>query len=185
MPSWAKAAARLTTLGTLVGCLVCLCAAERYTFRYYTQTDGLRDLSVNCLVRDRTGFLWVGTESGLFRYDGFRFRPIGTPEINVHSLREDQAGRIWIGAIDGLYYLDGSRWDEVLTDRAGMRCDRVLSISKWGPPLPSNSLLTGNWLSSAGMNSWLSVRRIVDSTGMSGHILRPGAGRASIQSPLC
>jgi diguanylate cyclase (GGDEF)-like protein len=113
MPSWAKAAARLTTLGALLGWLVSFCAAERYTFRYYTQTDGLRNLSVNCLVRDRTGFLWVGTESGLFRYDGFRFRPIGTPEINVHSLREDQALRLWIGSIDGLYYLDGSRWDEV------------------------------------------------------------------------
>jgi len=104
---------RIAAIGAILYGLSSPCAAERYNFRTYTQADGLRNLSVNSLARDRTGFLWVGTESGLFRYDGFRFQAVGTPEINVQYLREDPGGHLWIGAIDGLYYLDGSGWSEV------------------------------------------------------------------------
>src|ERR1700739_4226818 len=49
-------------------------AGQRYSFKEYGQDQGLTNLDVFCLLQDRTGFLWVGTEDGLFRYDGRQFR---------------------------------------------------------------------------------------------------------------
>jgi len=86
-----------------------LCHAQWYTFRDYV--DGLGNLGVDCLLQDRAGFIWVGTESGLFRYDGARYtefgRSDGLPGIWVKALREDSSGRLWVGTTDGLAYSAG------------------------------------------------------------------------------
>ena len=44
-----------------------VCSAQRYTFQLYGQLDGLSNLTPTSLLQDRTGFLWVGTQNGLFR----------------------------------------------------------------------------------------------------------------------
>ena len=49
-----------------------VCHAQRYSFQEYT--EGLGNLNVISVAQDRTGFLWVGTENGLYRYDGHQFR---------------------------------------------------------------------------------------------------------------
>ena len=73
--------------------------AQRYTFRYYGHQEGLTNLAIHCLLQDRAGFIWIGTQNGLFRYDGRRFaafrRADGLP-----------ASRIEIAARIG-------RWDAV------------------------------------------------------------------------
>lgn len=82
------------------------CSAQRYTFRDYI--DGLKNLNINCMLQDRIGFIWIGTESGLFRYDGSRFIPYGRaeglPGLWVKALHEDSKGRLWVGTTDGLAY---------------------------------------------------------------------------------
>ena len=64
------------------------CAAQRYSFREYTQ--GLGNLNIASLAQDRTGFLWVGTQNGLYRYDGGQFQAFGDaqgiPERLIQSL---------------------------------------------------------------------------------------------------
>jgi len=91
-----------------------LCGAQsdppgRYQFRTYTSDDGLDNLAINAIVQDRVGFLWVGTEDGLYRYDGERFYRVsdgaGFPSA-VTSLVEDSGGRIWIGTYETLAVLD-------------------------------------------------------------------------------
>ncbi len=83
-----------------------LCLAQQYTFRDYV--DGLGNLNVNCVLQDRSGFIWLGTESGLFRYDGSAFIPYGRsqglPGLWVKALHEDSAGRVWVGTTDGLAF---------------------------------------------------------------------------------
>ncbi len=83
-----------------------LSVAQRYTFKDYL--DGLGNLNVDCLVQDRAGFIWVGTESGLFRYDGSHFqefgRAEGLPGRWIRALVEDYSGRLWVGTSDGLAY---------------------------------------------------------------------------------
>src|SRR6202030_2592647 len=53
--------------------------AERYRFRNYGPDDGL-NTAVSVILQDHTGFLWVGTGNGLFRYDGAHFQHFGLEE---------------------------------------------------------------------------------------------------------
>src|ERR1019366_9047066 len=52
-------------------------AGQRYNFKFYGEEEGLENLVVQVVLQDRAGFLWVGTQNGLFRYDGSRFRAFG------------------------------------------------------------------------------------------------------------
>jgi len=75
----------------------------------------LPDANVSALAEDRLGFLWVGTPTGLLRFDGYRFRRYGPEEGNpdsfsggfVNVLRVAGDGRLWIGTVaDGLWVFD-------------------------------------------------------------------------------
>ncbi len=106
--------------------------AQRYTFKDYL--DGLGNLSVDCLLQDRAGFLWVGTESGLFRYDGSRFaefgRAEGLPGRWIRTLLEDRSGRLWVGTPDGLAYRAPSgRFVGVQFEGHDLRIDSDSSLS--------------------------------------------------------
>ena len=68
------------------------CFAQRYTFKVYGDEQGLTNAGVQCFVQDRIGFIWVGTQNGLFRYDGESFkqygRSDGLPSNRIESLGE-------------------------------------------------------------------------------------------------
>ena len=70
---------------------------------------GLSQSAVNCILQDRQGFLWVGTQDGLNRYDGYTFK-IFRPASNdpqtindrwISTLFQDKHGYIWIGTRTG------------------------------------------------------------------------------------
>ena len=88
-----------------------ICLGQQYSFKDYI--DGLGNLSVNCLLQDRAGFLWIGTESGLYQYDGSRFWQFGEkeglPSGFVRALSLDRDGRLWVGTRDGLAFRTGQR----------------------------------------------------------------------------
>jgi len=50
------------------------CLGQQYSFS--TIATGLGNLNVICIAQDRTGYLWVGTENGLYRFDGREFRAV-------------------------------------------------------------------------------------------------------------
>ena len=95
------------------------CIAQQYSFKDYV--DGLGNLSVDCLLQDRAGFLWIGTESGLYQYDGSRFWRFGTkdglPNEFVRALGLDRYGRLWVGTRDGLAVSTGQRGFSTITYR--------------------------------------------------------------------
>jgi len=80
--------------------------AQRYSFKRYGQEEGLGNLVTRCLLQDRAGFLWVGTQNGLYRYDGWRFRRFdtsdGLPSTRIESLHESADGVLWVGTRAGL-----------------------------------------------------------------------------------
>ena len=47
---------------------VCV-AAQEYSFRFYGAAEGLQNLVVLSLAQDRAGYIWAGTEAGLYRYE--------------------------------------------------------------------------------------------------------------------
>ncbi len=80
--------------------------AQRETFRHYGQEAGLNNLAVNCLAQDRTGFLWVGTEDGLYRDEGGWFQRFGTeaglPDSYIDAIEITADGTFWVGGFSGL-----------------------------------------------------------------------------------
>jgi signal transduction histidine kinase/ligand-binding sensor domain-containing protein/AmiR/NasT family two-component response regulator len=95
------------TLRILVAVLLVagVATAEHYRFRHYGPDEGL-NTAVSRLLQDRTGFLWVGSGDGLFRYDGARFQRFGTedglPSASVRSLLETADGTLWVVTGRGL-----------------------------------------------------------------------------------
>lgn len=75
-------------------------------FRQLSTTDGLSNNSINCLCRDSRGFLWVGTASGLNRYDSYTFQQYyqdtdNLPDNGITDIFEDWQGNIWVSSNHG------------------------------------------------------------------------------------
>lgn len=76
-----------------------------YIFRHFTTTYGLLNNEVKTVLRDHYGYLWIGTVSGLNRWDGYRLKAFENaegrmgmlPEGDILGLEEDAQGNIWVG----------------------------------------------------------------------------------------
>jgi diguanylate cyclase (GGDEF)-like protein len=94
--------------------------AQQFTFHKYGQQDGLSNLSVSSLYQDHAGYVWVGTENGLFRHDSTGFVRFGDAEgledTAIHSTIEDPSGRLWVGTSHDLYVQDGQHFRAVRPD---------------------------------------------------------------------
>jgi len=85
-----------------------LCFAE--TNRFYTKNDGLTGTYFHCMLQDSKGYLWIGTKSGLNRFNGYNFEVYYYDSNDSSSLNsstaisvfEDKNGRLWIGTNHGL-----------------------------------------------------------------------------------
>ncbi len=79
-------------------------------FEHITIQDGLSQSTGQVIFQDSRGFLWIGTQDGLNRYDGYTFisfknDPENTTTIsnnNIIAIEEDDVGLLWIGTSDGL-----------------------------------------------------------------------------------
>ncbi len=83
-------------------------------FEYYSLEEGLSQATVKCILQDRTGFLWLGTQEGVNRFDGYQFTKFGRELRDANSLpgnyisciSEDKNGIILIGTINGAALYD-------------------------------------------------------------------------------
>jgi len=94
-----------------------LASAQRFAFKYYSHDDGLISLDVHSLMQDRTGYVWVATSDGVFRYDGALFTAFytaqGLPSNRAESLHQTPDGTIWVGTRDGLARFERDRFRAV------------------------------------------------------------------------
>ena len=106
-------------------------SAQRYNFKFFGEEQGLNNLAVQTVLQDRAGFLWTGTQNGLYRYDGNRFKLFdksdGLPGIRIESLYEASDGALWVSTDNGLARsTDAGRFASVsLVTRAGTRLGGV------------------------------------------------------------
>ena len=83
-------------------------------FQNLTQQDGLSSNYVQCIYQDHEGFIWIGTENGLNRFDGkhfleFRFDPQDKETLDdnwIKTIYEDSAHNLWIGTNKGINKLN-------------------------------------------------------------------------------
>lgn len=87
---------------------------HRWSWHTWSTEAGLPQISGKALAIDHEGLVWIGTENGLARFDGFRFdvfTPGTTPELAaswITRLLVDREGRVWIGNLRNLtVYVDG------------------------------------------------------------------------------
>jgi diguanylate cyclase (GGDEF)-like protein/PAS domain S-box-containing protein len=85
--------------------LAALAARQDYHFRVIDSRSGLAQNTVNALLQDSRGFVWIATEGGLHRHDGRHLRLFlhdpddasSLPETFITALAEDEHGRLWVG----------------------------------------------------------------------------------------
>jgi len=83
-----------------------------YIFRHVTTENGLVNMSVKFIMQDSRGYMWIGCQTGLQRYDGYRFvtytadfhNPQGLQTDWISTIFEDSRHRFWIGTDDGSVY---------------------------------------------------------------------------------
>lgn len=87
------------------------------TFSHFDLEDGLSQRSVSAMVTDKEGYIWIGTQDGLNRFDGYEFQvfrniPNDSTSLSSNYITDlllDEKDNLWIGTLDGgLNYLDKS-----------------------------------------------------------------------------
>ncbi len=111
----------LNALGVKIR-IVCVCIyitsiigvhGQRLKFEHYNDGNGLSHNSVRHIVQDKNGFLWLGTFSGLNRFDSYQFKSYtnSSPEksINNNDITalelDESSNKLWIGTRNGLTVL--------------------------------------------------------------------------------
>lgn len=75
------------------------------TIKHLTLEDGLRQSSILSLFQDSQGIMWIGTEDGLHKYDGYAFTVFAhkpgyahtLSNSSINSIVEDGDGNLWVG----------------------------------------------------------------------------------------
>jgi ligand-binding sensor domain-containing protein len=92
--------------------LLCSCyslaQSQEIILKRYSTANGLADNSIRSLCFDSKGFLWIGTEEGLTRFDGEEFInynriTVGTHQVGnvLNEIVEDEEGWLWVATQDG------------------------------------------------------------------------------------
>ena len=76
----------------------------QYAHRIWGQEEGLFQPTIYSILQTRDGFLWLGTQDSLIRFDGMHFREFDETafhQILIRTLIEDGNGNLWVGSVGG------------------------------------------------------------------------------------
>ena len=105
----------------------------QYKFDRWAEDQGLPYLSIRALLQTSDGYLWVGTRSGLARFDGVKFDAFTSanqPQFvddGILSLCEDRDGCLWVGTNRGLVWLEKGVWSRPALGN-GLENDRISAL---------------------------------------------------------
>ena len=107
---------------------------QALTFRAWQREQGLPLNSVRAMAQTRDGYLWIGGDDGVARFDGIRFVSFGLREglrgRSVSALLEDASGALWIGTAGGGL----TRWKNgrytTLTTQDGLPSDSITTLAQ-------------------------------------------------------
>ena len=108
-------------------------AITQYAHQVWKTDNGLPQNSIQSILQTRDGYLWMGTERGLVRFDGVQFTVFdkgntpGLQNSNAQALFEDRAGNLWVGTWGGLHLMKNGRFTSYTT-KEGLPSNRVLAI---------------------------------------------------------
>lgn len=87
---------------------------DKLRFKHLTVQNGLRSNAIQAIIQDYEGYIWIGTENGLHKYDGYSFVAFSTDDNDTTSIQdnsitaltEDEAHNLWVGSLKGLDFYD-------------------------------------------------------------------------------
>lgn len=105
-----------------------------FTFRSWQREQGMPQDLVRAVAQTRDGYLWIGTDDGVARFDGVKFVSFGLPE-GLHSgpvraLFGDSHDTLWIGSVGGglIRWQDG--YFTTLTMKDGLPSDSITALTE-------------------------------------------------------
>ena len=113
---------------------------DAWILKRWRVEDGLPQNFVRALHQTPDGYLWIGTASGLCRFDGrrlVRYDEKNTPEFaattaDIRDLKSDASGRLLVAGVDGILRLEDGRW-RVIVPRPteGKMRIRAIAVDPW------------------------------------------------------
>jgi ligand-binding sensor domain-containing protein len=89
----------------------------RLPLRIFNDQDGIPQNSIESVIQDHLGYIWIGTQDGLARYDGREWKVLALPHptvtnwVNTNSLLTGSDGSLWVGSRgDGLLRYRNGAW---------------------------------------------------------------------------
>jgi len=93
--------------GSILACALLHVSALAQRYSFTEPVAGLDNLNVDCVAQDSAGYLWVGTENGLYQFDGSRFAKIGPSRgLNARTIQDILAtpeGDLLVGTTEGVF----------------------------------------------------------------------------------
>ena len=107
---WRTAILGLWMLSSAVSCVALdpHQGLRHYGYQSWQTDSGLPQNTVHAVLQTSDGYLWIGTEAGLVRFDSMQFKTFtrkDTPQLGsdlIYSLMEDRSGALWIGTSSGI-----------------------------------------------------------------------------------
>jgi signal transduction histidine kinase/ligand-binding sensor domain-containing protein len=98
----------------------------------WTTEQGLPQDFITAIAQTPDGFLWIGTNGGLARFDGLRFRTFAQdapPALRhrITALAVDAKGTLWVGTSTGLFKYQGQRFSAVVLGGKTLPIEQILS----------------------------------------------------------
>ncbi|MDA9563831.1 SpoIIE family protein phosphatase [Flavobacteriales bacterium] len=96
----------MAVLVVIIFCFRNPALGQEYAFNTYGLDEGLPQTTVEDIIQDKKGYLWIATHGGAARFDGHNFEEFTTSQgletNNVYAVYEDHFGNIWIGTSAGI-----------------------------------------------------------------------------------
>jgi signal transduction histidine kinase/CheY-like chemotaxis protein/ligand-binding sensor domain-containing protein len=129
--AWYRIAILLALLSPVIS------SAQHFAFKHYSHEAGLTSPDVNGLIQDQTGYIWLATSDGVFRYDGAFFSGFfarhGLPSNRAGAIHQSADGTIWVGTREGLARFEENHFVPVpLGERVSVLSNSALASDNHG-----------------------------------------------------
>jgi ligand-binding sensor domain-containing protein/serine phosphatase RsbU (regulator of sigma subunit) len=96
---------------------------SQYAVKNFYSLSGKKDVSFNCIAQDANGYLWLGTNEGVIRFDGikseFYKKENGISDLKITSIFVDASQTVWAGTENGkVYWIKNKKLDSLKFEKA-------------------------------------------------------------------
>ena len=106
--------------------------AQQVISKHYNVNDGLPSSECYWVMQDSKHFLWIATDAGVVKYDGYKFITYnskkGLPDNTVFKIHEDNNGRIWFSTYSGKMAYYNHTTDSIYEIPCNNRISEIIKV---------------------------------------------------------